>query len=94
MKKIRVLRNTGRHLPRFTEGQVVDVPDQTADLLCGLNLAELLETIPDEPLQAIPANPSILAAEDKLQEIKQRWTAPPPQPKYKRQSKTKSESKE
>jgi hypothetical protein len=102
MKTIRVLRNTGNHLPRFAEGQVVDVPDQTADLLCGLNLAELLKTVPDQPLMAIPDNPSVLAAEDKLQEIKDRWTSgrganespPQPAPKSKRQPKTKSDSKE
>lgn len=97
MKTIRILRNTGNHLPRFTEGQVVDVPDETADLLCGLALAELLKTVPPEPLRAIPENPSIVAAEAKLKEIKDRWTAPAPTPqtpKAKRQPKTKPESKE
>lgn len=94
MKTIRVLRNTGSHLPHFSEGQVVEVPDETADLLCGLSLAELLKTTPPEPLRAVPDNPSILAAEEKLQEIKERWTAPLPPPKHKRQPKTKSEPKE
>ena len=94
MKTIRVLRNTGANLPHFTEGQVVDVPDETADLLCGLHLAELLKAIPSEPLQAVPENPTILAAEAKLQEIKEGWLAESPQPKPKRQSKTKPESEE
>lgn len=73
MKTIRVLRSTGSHLPTFSEGQVAKVPDETADLLCGLDLAEVLEAVPDEPLEAIPENPSIKAAEEKLQEIKNRW---------------------
>lgn len=99
MKTIQVLRNTGSHLPHFTEGQVVDVPNETAELLCGLNLAVLLKTIPDEPLQAIPENPTIVAAEAKLAEIKDRWLSgnPPlegPLSKSKRQPKTKPESKE
>lgn len=98
MKTICVLRNTGATLPRFSEGQVVSVEDQTADLLCSLNLAELLKTIPEEPLRAIPENPSILAAEAKLNEIKERWTSgeptaqPTPRPKHR--PKTKPESKE
>ena len=97
MKTIRVLRNTGVDLPRFTEGQVVDVPDDTANLLCGLKLAELLKTIPDEPLRAIPENPSILAAEVKLAEIKEGWLSgdTPQEPlKPKRPQKTKLDSKE
>ena len=94
MTAIRILRNTGANLPRFTEGQVVDVPADTAALLCGLALAEVLETTPPAPLRAVPENPTILAAEEKLQEIKQRWTAPPQPPKPKRQSKHRSESKE
>lgn len=95
MKTIRVLRNTGNHLPRFTEGQVVDVPDETANLLCGLKLAELLKTIPAEPLRAVPENPSIVAAEAKLNDIKERWTAPAPEPpKHKRHPKSKPEFKE
>ena len=93
MKTIRIVRNTGADLPRFTEGQVVDVPDGTADLLCGLKLAELLRTIPDEPLKAIPENPTILAAEAKLAEIKEGWLDPDP-PKQKRPTKTKLDSKE
>lgn len=93
MKTIRIVRNTGADLPRFTEGQVVDVPDGTADMLCGLKLAELLRTIPDEPLKAIPENPTILAAESKLAEIKEGWLDPDP-PKPKRPTKTKSDSKE
>lgn len=80
MKKIRILRNTGADLPRFTEGQVSDVADEIADMLCGLKLAELLRTIPDNPLQAVPENPSIVAAEVN--------------PKPRRHSKTKPESKE
>lgn len=98
MKTIRVLRNTGGNLPRFNEGQVVDVSDETADLLCGLYLAELLKAIPDEPLRAIPENPSIVAAEAKLTEVKHRWTAGQganePPPKQKRHSKTKPKFKE
>lgn len=97
MKTIRILRNTGVDLPRFTEGQVVDVPDEAANLLCGLKLAELLKTIPDEPLRAIPENPSILAAEAKLAEIKHDWMSgdtPQDPPKPKRSPKTKLDSKE
>ena len=95
MKTIRVLRNTGVHLPRFAEGQVVDVDDQTAELLCSLNLAELLKAIPGEPLKAIPENPTILAAESKLADIKSRWTEDvAPLSKSKRQVKTKPESEE
>ena len=78
MQRIRVLRNTGQNLPRLAEGQVVDVPDDTADLLCRLNLAVLLKAIPSEPLAAIPENPTIQAAEEKLEEIKDRWTKEPP----------------
>lgn len=63
MKTIRLLRSTGLNLPRFTEGQVADVPDETAELLCGLSLAEVLKTVPDEPLKAIPEHPSITATE-------------------------------
>jgi hypothetical protein len=85
MKNVRVLRNTGANLPRFTEGQVVDVEDETAELLCGLNLAELLKAIPDEPLRAIPENPSIMAAETS--------EAPSASSKHHR-SKMKPESKE
>jgi len=101
MKKIRLLRSTGPSLPRFSEGQVVEVPEDTADLLCGLNLAEVIEMVPDKPLQAVPENPSIVAAEAKLKDIKDRWTkgeaedaAPPPPPKPKRQPKTKTKTKE
>ena len=85
MKRICVLRNTGSHLPRFTEGQVVDVPDEIAELLFGLKLAELIQTIPDEPLKAIPEKPTILATD----------IAPEaPLSKSKRQVKTKPESEE
>lgn len=95
MKTIRLVRNTGASLPRFTEGQVVDVPDETADLLCGLKLAELLKAVPDQLLQAVPENPSIVAAEAKLNEIKERWTGEPERPpKPKHRPKTKPESKE
>ena len=94
MQTIRILRNTGAKLPHFTEGQVADVPDEIAELLCGLHLAELLKAIPDKPLRAVPENPTILAAEAKLQEIKEGWLAESPQPKPKRQSKTKPESEE
>ena len=102
MKTIRVLRNAGASLPHFTEGQVVDVPDQTADLLCGLNLAELLKTVPQEPLRAVPENPSIIAAEATLKEIKDRWTdgvgqiESPAQPivRPRHRPKTKPETKE
>lgn len=81
---------------------MVNVPDQTADMLCSLSLAELLKTIPEEPLRAIPENPSILAAEDKLAEIKDRWmngegvneAAPQSPPQRKRHPKTKPDSKE
>lgn len=84
MKSIRILRNTGAGLPHFTEGQVVGVPDETADMLCGLKLAVLLKTIPVEPLRAIPAASAIVADEDSSQE--------PSKPK--RQYKTKSDPKE
>ena len=95
MKTVHVLRNTGAHLPRFAEGQVVDVDDQTAELLCSLNLAELLKAIPGEPIKAIPENPTILAAELKLAEIKSRWTEDvAPLSKQKRHQKTKPESEE
>ena len=85
MKTVRVLRNTGAHLPRFSEGQVVGVDEQTAELLCSLNLAELIKTIPAEPLQAIPAKPTILATEHAPEA---------PLSKTKRQVKTKPESEE
>jgi len=101
MKKIRLLRSTGPSLPRFSEGQAVEVPEETADLLCGLNLAEVIEMVPDKPMQAVPENPSIVAAEAKLEQIKDKWTSgetdkasPPPAPKAKRQPKTKPKTKE
>jgi hypothetical protein len=83
VKKIIVLRNTGADLPRFSEGQVVDVQDKVAELLCGLKLAEVLQAVPPETLHAVPDISTVLTAED---------VAEPPQPK--RPSKTKPESKE
>lgn len=96
MKTIRILRNTGANLPRFSEGQVVNVQDSVADLLCGLAIAELLKAIPGEPLKAVPDNTTIVAAEQKLAEIKEKWVGrtddTPAKPK--RQFKTKPEIKE
>ncbi len=102
MKTIRILRNTGANLPPFTEGQVVNVADNAAELLCGLGLAEVLKAVPDEPMRAIPENPSIVAAEAKLNEVKDRWmtgkganeTPDQSPPKSKRPPKTKPELKE
>lgn len=102
MKTIRVLRSTGNHLPRYAEGQVVDVPDHSADLLCELGLAEVIRAIPAEPLQAVPENPSIVAAEQKLRDIKDRWlgdadtseSADKPRPKPRPKQKNKPDTKE
>lgn len=97
MKTIRLLRSTGLNLPRFTEGQVADVPDETAELLCGLSLAEVLKTVPDEPLRAIPDNPSIVAAEAKLAQIKEGWLGggtPLEAPKHRRRPGRKSDDTE
>jgi hypothetical protein len=82
VKTIRVLRNTGSHLPRFTEGQVVDVADETAVVLCSLHVAEVLRTIPVEPMKAVPEEPAIMAVDEESQ------------PKQKRNQKTKLDSKE
>lgn len=59
--RIKVLRNTGANLPNFTEGQVADVSDDVAELLCGLRIAEILHAIPDEPVRAVPDSPGIQA---------------------------------
>lgn len=75
MKTIRVLRSTGNNLPHFTEGQVVDVRDDVADLLAGMNLAEVLKAVPEEPLRTVADNPSIQAVETRLIETKERWIA-------------------
>jgi hypothetical protein len=77
------------------EGQVVDVSDDTASLLCSLNLADVIKAIPAEPLTAVPDNPTIMAAEDDLQAIKEGWISEQPEPpKHKRNHKTKTDSKE
>jgi hypothetical protein len=95
VQTIRVLRSTGGNLPRFAEGQVVDVSDDTARLLCGLNLADVIKAIPEEPLAAVPENPTIMAAEHDLQAIKDGWISEEPEPpKYKRHQRTKHEAKE
>lgn len=61
MKTIRILRSTGANLPRFTEGQEVSVDSETAELLCRLKLAEVLQAVPGEPLQGVPPEPEVQA---------------------------------
>lgn len=78
MKTIRVLRSTGNNLPHFTEGQVVEVHDDVANLLAGLSLAEVLKAVPAEPLCTVEDNPSIQAAEARLMETKEKWLAGKP----------------
>jgi len=65
LKKIRVLRSTGSDLPQFTEGQVAEVDEATAELLCKLNLAEVIKAIPPKPVAAVPDEPGIQADQDK-----------------------------
>lgn len=58
--KIRVLRNLGRGLPDFTEGQVVDVADEVAQALIDRFLAEAIEP----KLKAVPPEPQLKAVPD------------------------------
>lgn len=59
--KIRVLRNLGRSLPQYTEGQVVEADDDVAVSLVAKGLAVQLEqkkpvkAVPSEPVKAKPA---------------------------------------
>lgn len=46
MKQIRVTRNLGDGLPRYREGQVVDVSDEECDRLVSRGLAEVLRAVP------------------------------------------------
>lgn len=72
-----MLRSTGANLPRFSEGQVVNVQDSVADLLCGLAIAELLKAIPGEPLKAVPENPTIVATDDTPAKPKRQFKTKP-----------------
>lgn len=62
--RIKVLRNLGRGLPSYKEGEVVDVEPAEAARLCKLNLAEVVES----KIKAVPAKPAI--AETKSPELK------------------------
>jgi hypothetical protein len=56
MKRIKVLRSLGLGLPRFVEGQVVEVDDETCGQLIAAGLAELIRAVPDpgKVLEAVP----------------------------------------
>ena len=56
MKRIQVLRNLGLGLPRFTEGQTVEVDDQIGEQLIGMGLAVELLGVPPvgELLTGVP----------------------------------------
>lgn len=62
--RIKVLRNLGRGLPSYKEGQVVEVESAEGEKLCKLNLAEVVES----KLKAVPAKPA--TAEAKEPELK------------------------
>ena len=53
--RIEVLRNLGRDLPDYFEGQVVDVEDEEGNQLVQLGLAEVIKAVPDSAaIKAIP----------------------------------------
>lgn len=55
--KIQILRNLGRDLPDYLEGQIVEVADDVAQELIGRGLAvpkQKLRGVPAEPAKAIP----------------------------------------
>lgn len=56
MKVIKVLRSLGAGLPRFVEGQVVEVDDGTVNQLVSAGLADLIRTVPPrgDVLIAVP----------------------------------------
>ena len=49
-----VLRNLGRDLPPYKEGQVIDADEKEIENLCRLGLAKVIEAVPVEPIQAVP----------------------------------------
>ncbi len=57
--QIEVLRSLGRGLPSFSEGQVVEVDNETGEALCSKGLAvAVIQAVPPEPIKGIPPKQS------------------------------------